>query len=174
MARDLKDYDQQIARLKIQVLEATTQLTELENEKQTYLEQLERRRGYLSSREILDLLETRQGRLGSMATIKRWADNGYLGDVTDEREAFPLLEGKQGNKRYLYPRDVVLRFLHDKGFLSPAYEVLDRVQLMTETGSVWALVTAIQRDDHRFTYQVQLESSGDVLSSVAEEFLSRP
>jgi hypothetical protein len=161
MARDMKDYDQQIARLKIQVLEATTQLAELENEKQTYLEQL-------------DLLETRQGRIGSMASIKRWADNGYLGDVIDEREAFPLLEGKQGNKRYLYPRDVVLRFLHDKGLLSPAYEVLDRVQLMTAAGAAWALVTAIERDDHRFTYQVQLESSGDVLSSVAEEFLSRP
>ncbi|MGG1661219.1 hypothetical protein [Brevibacillus sp. NRS-1366] len=170
----MKDYEQEIARLKSLILEATAQLAELEAEQQAYRLQRERRAAYLSSREVLDLLEARQGRVGSMATIKRWADQGYLGEVIDERDAFPLLLGKQGNKRFLYPRERVLALLYEKGFLSPLFEVLDRVKLRVEESDAWAIVTAIERHDQRFTYQVQLEASGDIVSSIAEEELSLP
>lgn len=170
----MKDYDLEIARLKSLIEEATTQLAELEAEQQAYRFQCEQRAAYLSSREILDLLEARQGRIGSMASIKRWADQGYLGEVIDERDAFPLLLGKQGNKRFLYPRETVLGFLHEKGFLTPRYEVLDRVKLHTREGSAWGLVTSIERYDQQFAYQVQLETTGDIVASVAEEDLSLP
>lgn len=170
----MKDYDQLITKLKIQVVEATAQLARLEDERKAYLEQRERRLAYLSSREILELLEARHGRSGSMASIKRWADSGYLGEVVDERDAFPLLVSKQGNKRFLYPRESVLHFLHEKGLFSPAFEVLDRVHLKMAPDATWALITSIERSDHRFTYQVQLETTGDVLTTVAEEDLYLP
>lgn len=170
----MKDYEQLIAKLKVQVMEVTAQLAQLEDEYKIYREQQERRASYLSSREILALLESRSGRSGSMASIKRWADHGSLGEVVDEREAFPLLVNTQGNKRFLYPKEAVLQFLHGKGLLSPAFDVLDRVRVRVESEHVWALVTSIERCDHRFTYQVQLETTGDVLTSVAEEDLALP
>ncbi|GED72281.1 hypothetical protein BRE01_59830 [Brevibacillus reuszeri] len=170
----MRDYEQEIARLKSQVTEATTLLAELEAEHHAYVTQCERRTVYLSSREILELLESRKGRVGSMATIKRWADQGYLGKVVDEREAFPLLVSKQGNKRFLYPREAVFRFLHEKGLLLPLYDVLDRVQIRIAEKKVSGLVTAIERYDQNFSYQVQLEATGEILSSIAEEDLFLP
>lgn len=170
----MKDYEQQIIRLQSQIAEWTEQLASLQSEQRAYREQYERRQGYLSSREILDLLEARQGRSASMSAIKRWADSGQLGAVVEEREMFPLLEGKQGNKRFLYPREDVLRFLHDRGLLRPAYDILDRVLLTTPCGSAAALVTAIERRADRFTYQVQLEETGEIAADVAETDLTLP
>lgn len=170
----MKEYEQQIERLRKLIADATAQLAQLESEQQAYLDQQEKRQAYLSSREILDLLEARQGRTGSMASIKRWADHGYLGTVIDERETFPLLANKQGNRRFLYPRESVLRFLYEKGFLSPRCEVLDRVQVKTAAGTEWALVTSVERQGLQFRYQLQLESTGVLLTSVAEEDLLLP
>ncbi|MDF2680238.1 MAG: hypothetical protein K0R47_1428 [Brevibacillus sp.] len=170
----MKDYEQQIARLQDQIAELSEQLELLEIEHRAYIEQRQRRLSYLSSREILELLEARQGRNGSMATIKRWADNGYLGEVVDERDRFPLLESKQGNKRFLYPREDVYRYLHEKGLLCPAFDILDRVQLIMPTGSRGALVTSIEREKDRFRYQVQLEETGEVVEAVAETDLILP
>ncbi|MFD2371469.1 hypothetical protein ACFSO0_16200 [Brevibacillus sp. GCM10020057] len=170
----MKDYEQQIIRLQSQIAKLTEQLASLRSEQSAYRKQCERRQDYLSSREILELLEARQGRSGSMATIKRWADSGQLGEVVDEREMFPLLDRKQGNKRFLYPREDVLRFLHDRGLLRPAYDILDRVLLCSPQGNQAALVTAIERRGDRFTYQVQLEETGEVVSEVAETDLTLP
>ncbi|MED4780902.1 hypothetical protein [Brevibacillus choshinensis] len=170
----MKDYEQQIARLQNQIAELSEQLELLEMEHRAYNEQRQRRLSYLSSREILDLLVARQGRNGSMATIKRWADSGYLGEVVDERECFPLLESKQGNKRFLYPRKDVYRFLYEKGMLCPAFDILDRVQLIVPTGNRGALVTSIDREEDRFRYQVQLEETGEVVEAVAETDLILP
>jgi hypothetical protein len=170
----MRDYEREIVQLKLQIEDANTQLDQLEREREEHAAQQERRRAYLSSREVLGLLEERQGRKGSMATIKRWADHGDLGEVIDERLAFPLLVNKQGNKRFLYPREDALRFLFEKGILAPRFEVLDRVRLKDGNHEVYAVVTAIQRCDLRFTYQVQLEATGDVRIQVAEEDLSLP
>ncbi|WP_340673355.1 hypothetical protein [Brevibacillus agri] len=171
----MKDNARKIAQVKQQIVELAALLTELENEQQRYHEQSEQRKAYMSSREILELLEQKQVRIGSMATIKRWSDHGYLGKGVDEREAFPLLASKQGNKRFLYPREAVLSFLYEKGLLVPAYEVLDRVQLRRASRDAdWALVTAVSRRDLRFFYQVQLETTGEVVLQVPEEELFLP
>jgi hypothetical protein len=170
----MKDYDLLIARLRRQIAEATEQLKKLEAERAAYEEQRRRRSAYLSSREILDLLAARHGRMGSMATIKRWADEGHLGAVIDEREAFPLLTGKQGNKRFLYPREDVFRFLYEKGLLTPAYDVLDRVRITRGTQQEWAVVISAELAVDRFLYTVQVESSGEVVSGIPEADLLPP
>ncbi|MGN7470411.1 hypothetical protein [Brevibacillus sp. SAFN-007a] len=171
----MKDYARQIAQVKQHLAQLTALLEELEEEQQRYHEQLEQRKAYMSSREILQLLEQKQVRIGSMATIKRWSDRGCLGEGVDERETFPLLAGKQGNKRFLYPRETVLAFLYEKGFLAPAYEVLDRVRLrQSRERADWALVTAVSRRDLRFFYQVQWETTGEVVLAVPEEDLFLP
>lgn len=172
--RTMRDYDGEITQLQLQIQEATTQIAHLEKEREEHAAQLKQRLTYLSSREILDLLEARQGRKGSMATIKRWADSGQLGEVIDERQAFPLLVNKQGNKRFLYPREETVRFLYEKGFLVPRYEVLDRVKLKQGTCMVHALVTSVSRVDLCFIYQVQLEATGEVLSQITEDKLLLP
>lgn len=170
----MRDYDREIEAWRNQIITATAQIAQLELERASFLEQQHRRMNYLSSREILELLEARHGRVGSMATIKRWADSGALGEVIEEREAFPLLVNKQGNKRFLYPREDVLQFLREKGYLSPRYEVLDRVLLDTDKPCSHALIIAIEPCGHRFTYHVQLEATGELLTHVAEEDLLRP
>ncbi|MCC8436688.1 hypothetical protein HP567_019255 [Brevibacillus sp. M2.1A] len=170
----MKDYDLEIKVVKQKIAEAQALLSHLETERKNYLMQLERRRAFLSSREILDILETKVGRIGSMATVKRWADQGYLGDCIDERETFPLLVSKQGNKRFLFPRESVLNYLYKKGYLRPSYEVLDRVQLTKDSTCYWGIITSVERSDQHFTYQVQLEKTREVLLSVPEEELLIP
>lgn len=170
----MRDYDREIESWRNQVITATAQIAQLELERAAFLEQQQRRMNYLSSREILELLEARQGRVGSMATIKRWADSGALGEVIEEREAFPLLVNKQGNKRFLYPREDVLHFLREKGYLCPRYEVLDQVLFNKDTRRCHALIIAIEPSGNSFTYHVQLEATGELLTHVAEEDLLRP
>lgn len=170
----MKDYDLEIRALKQKIVEAHALLSQLETESKNYLTQLERRKAFLSSREILDILETKAGRVGSMATVKRWADQGYLGDCIDERETFPLLVSKQGNKRFLFPRESVLSYLYKKGYLRPSYEVLDRVQVTRDSTCCWGIITSVERSDQHFTYQVQLEKTGEVLLAVPEEELLIP
>ncbi|MFF2528444.1 hypothetical protein ACFVS2_05970 [Brevibacillus sp. NPDC058079] len=170
----MKDYDLEIKVVKQKIADAHALLTQLETERKNYLTQLERRKEFLSSREILDIMETKVGRVGSMATVKRWADQGYLGNCIDERETFPLLVNKQGNKRFLFPRESVLTYLYKKGYLRPSYEVLDRVQLTRENICCWGIITSVERSDQHFTYQVQLEKTGEVLLSISEEELLIP
>ncbi|MEJ8546102.1 hypothetical protein [Brevibacillus borstelensis] len=174
----MKDYDQLIARLKRQIAETTERLERLEAERIACEKQRLERKRYVSSREILDLLASRSGRTGSMASIKRWADDGLLGTVIDEREAFPLLSGKQGNKRFLYPRRDVLRFLHGRGLLVPSFDVLDRVRLERSGQSVCAVITAVavskaDTEDELFVYQAQLEESGEVIDDIPESALQQ-
>ncbi|RAT94268.1 hypothetical protein [Brevibacillus sp. Leaf182] len=167
----MKDYDLEIKVVKQKIADAHALLGQLETERKNYLTQLERRKAFLSSREILDILETKAGRVGSMATVKRWADQGYLGECIDERETFPLLTSKQGNKRFLFPRESVLTYLYKKGYLRPSYEVLDRVQLTRDSTCCWGIITSVERSDQHFTYQVQLDKTGEVLAVPEEELL---
>lgn len=174
----MKDYDQLIARLTQQIAEAMDRLERLEAERIAFEAQRSERKNYVSSREILDLLASRSGRTGSMASIKRWADDGLLGTVIDEREVFPLLAGKQGNKRFLYPRKEVLRFLHGKGLLVPKFDVLDRVRLERNGKWVCAVITAVALSkadpaDDLFVYQVQIEENGEVIDGVTEGALQK-
>lgn len=172
----MKNYPQLIARLRQQIEELTERLGALEQEWESFEAQQRLRQTYISSREILELLATRCGRTGSMASIKRWADEGHLGQVVEEREAFPLLAGKQGKKRHLYPRADVFRFLHQKGWLHPRYDVLDRVLLKVGDDVKWAVITAVNAReadsiDQLFVYQAQLEASGEVIEEIAENAL---
>jgi hypothetical protein len=166
---EVKDYDTLIAQLRQQIADATEQLRQLETERQSYIRQRFRRSQYLSSREILELLAARHGRTGSMATIKRWADEGHLGEVIEERQAFPLLAGTQGRKRFLYPKRDVFRFLHEKGLLQPAYDVLDRVIVHVGNEPKWAVVISSTLVEDRFLYNLQLEETGEMLNDVPEE-----
>jgi hypothetical protein len=170
----LKDYDMLITQVRRQIAELAEQLRALESERQAYLRQRSRRSHYLSSREILQLLAARHGRTSSMATIKRWADEGHLGEVIEERQAFPLLSAKQGRQRFLYPKHDVYRFLHEKGLLQPVYEVLDRVNIWVENTPRWAVVVSSTLADDRFVYDLQLEETGEILNHVPEEKISGP
>jgi hypothetical protein len=168
----LKDYDMLIRQLRRQIAELTEQLRELEIERQSYIRQRLRRSHYLSSREILQLLAARHGRTSSMATIKRWADEGHLGEVIEERQAFPLLATMQGRQRFLYLKRDVYRFLHEKGLLQPVYEVLDRVNILVENTPRWAVVVSSTLAEDHFVYDLQLEETGEILNHVPEEELS--
>ncbi|GAB7388732.1 hypothetical protein BSNK01_25700 [Bacillaceae bacterium] len=146
-------------------------LLQLRKRLQEYQTQEEERRRYISSKEILDLIYEYTGKKSNLSTIKRWADEGYLGEVVDEKEKFWALKTKQGKKRFLYPKTQVYAFLLEKGFLKPKYEILDRVRLKgsNEPGVV---VNAYLAGDH-FRYTVQLERSGKVLQQIKEEELRR-
>ncbi|USG68111.1 hypothetical protein NDK47_12850 [Brevibacillus ruminantium] len=172
----MKNYEALIAKLRQQMAEADAKVKQLEAERAQFEEQRQRRAHYLSSRDILELLVNRGNGTGSMASIKRWADDGHLGPVIDERLEFPLLAGKQGKKRNLYLRFQVYRFLHEKGLLSPKFDVLDRVQLILDEKRVWAVITAFdfreaELVDDLFVYQVQVEGTGEVYSDIAENAL---
>ena len=93
----------------------------------------------------------------------------YIGDVVDEKQAFPALRTKQGKKRFLYPKEEVRQFLHEKGYLLPAFDVLDQVWLGGERAMV--MKAALQKGE--FQYTVQLESTFDIQKGVMESQLSK-
>jgi hypothetical protein len=165
----MRDYDDRMKALRRQIELATQQLRELEEERDAYERQRQLRQRYLSSREILELLAKRGRREGSLSTIKRWADEGYLGDMLEERVHFPLLATTQGKKRFLYPKREVCLFLYQKGLLQPKYDILDRVQ--REGNQVQGIVTSVELRDDRFFYTIQEEGTQEILTGVPEEEL---
>ncbi|WP_338752984.1 hypothetical protein [Bacillus sp. FJAT-52991] len=131
------------------------------------------RENYISSKEIIDLIEKKVGKKINMSTIKRWADEGFLGEVVEEKDKFWALQSKQGKKRFLYPKVDTYRFLHEeKGYLLPEYEVLDRV-LVTQSEKEPLIGMVIDSHLHQdeFHYIIQIEGSFETLQDVKEKNL---
>ncbi len=168
----MKEYDRQIAELRCQIQQAARRLEELEAERDAYEQQRQLRQQFFSSREILHLLAERHGHKGSLATIKRWADEGHLGEVKEERTHFPLLASTQGKKRFLYPKDEVCRFLYQKGLFRPFFDILDRVRLARADSTIHAIVTKAELREDRFYYSLQVEGTTDIVDDVPEEELA--
>ncbi|MED0678554.1 hypothetical protein P4S83_03510 [Aneurinibacillus thermoaerophilus] len=85
-----------------------------------------------------------------MSTIKRWTDEGYLGEVIDERERFWALKLKQGKKRNLYSVSIVFSFLYEKRYIAPLYDILDEVMYTDGDEMLYAVVTDVRMSEGRF------------------------
>ncbi|WP_134683851.1 hypothetical protein [Brevibacillus migulae] len=166
----MKEIDEKIAQVRAIIVEATLALIELEKERETALQLMQERSQYVSSQEIIDLIFQSCGRQTSLATIKRWADHGFLGEILNERERFPTLVHKQGNKRFLYRKDTVYSFLAKKGLLRPRFEVLDLVCLR-EDPTCRGMVVEVNRLEASFLYTIQLEGSQKTMAVKQEDLM---
>ncbi|ERI06938.1 hypothetical protein [Aneurinibacillus aneurinilyticus] len=164
------DLEDRIKHIKQKIEEKQALLAELEAKLTEYKSQQEQRKHYMASKEIIDYIEQRSGKIINMSTIKRWTDEGYLGEVIDEREHFWALKTKQGKKRNLYKRATVFPFLYARGYIFPYYDILDEVLYLTETASFPATVTDIRMEDGQFLYKIQLPDY-TIIDSVNEKQL---
>lgn len=164
------DLEARIKQMREEIKEKQKQLARWEDELAEYKNQQEQRKHYVASKEIIEYIEQRSGKIINMSTIKRWADEGYLGEVIDERERFWALKGKQGKKRNLYQKDSVFSFLHERGYLSPRYEILDEVQYGAESASFPATVLDVRLENGHFLYTIQLQDY-TIIAAVDEKQL---
>lgn len=160
----------QIQALREQIEREQEELARLEELWREYQEQHRKRQNYLSSKEIIELIQKQCGQSKNMTAIKRWADRGELGEKTEEREQFPLLVHKQGNKRFLFPKPAVYQFLMKKGIIRPRFDILDQVIISLEEGHQEQLGVIIQHqlDGDRFIYTIQVERTGEIITDVEE------
>lgn len=164
----MEDLLQRIQRLRDQIEADCQALNRLEAEWRQFLEQEKERKHYFSSKEILELIREHSGQEKNMTAIKRWADEGLLGEKIEEKERFPLLVHKQGNKRYLYPKPAVLQFLVRKQFIRPRFDILDQVVLTHFRPDQVGVVIASHLAQDWFVYTVQLEHNGEIMRDIAE------
>ncbi|KMY53302.1 hypothetical protein AC623_04275 [Bacillus sp. FJAT-27231] len=130
------------------------------------------REKYISSKEIVELIFNKIGKTINMSTIKRWADEGYLGEVIDEKEKFWALQSKQGKKRFLYPKTNTYDFLYEKGYLLPEFEVLDRVLVTNQSSEpIVGIVIDSCLTKGQFLYTIQIEGSFETIKNVKEDIL---
>ena len=106
-----------------------------------------------------------------MSTIKRWADKGYLGPVYDEREKFPALSLGSGKQRNVYERSIVLKFLFERRYIRPIFEVLDLVRIKTCPDSPAGTIIRSHLGAAGFEYSVQREDNNKIFEDVAEDQL---
>jgi hypothetical protein len=158
----MKEIDEQMKRLRAQIIRATNELPRLEKKRAARLALLKERAKYVSSQEILELIYQSSGRKASLATIKRWADQGLLGEVINEREHFATLVHKQGNKRFLFRKEAVYPFLLSKGLLRPRFDILDQVIVHAEP-SHRGVVVAVFLCEDSFLYTIQREGSQETM-----------
>ncbi|KAB7705589.1 hypothetical protein F9802_13715 [Bacillus aerolatus] len=164
------DLESMIKKLEEKIKNQQQLLQDLYTQLEALIEQEKEREQYISSKEIIDLVFKKIGKKINMSTIKRWADEGYLGEVIDEKEKFWALHAKQGKKRFLYPKAYAYTFLHEKGYLSSEFEVLDRVLVnahANEQPIIGIIIDSCLNKDH-FQYTIQIEGSFDVLKDVEE------
>jgi len=166
----MKEIEEKIERVRAKIEQATRELIELEKEREAALHLLQERAQYLSSQEMIDLIVQSCGRQTSLATIKRWADQGFLGKVVNERDLFPSLVHKQGNKRFLYPRETVFSFLVKKGLLRPLFEILDPVCLRDDP-TCRGIVVEVCRLEDSFLYEIQIEGSPKTMAVKQEDLI---
>lgn len=168
------DWTDRINQLRTQIMQDTQELTKLEEQYENYLKQLEMRKSYMSSREIIELVASYQGISKNMTAIKRWADEGLLGEKIDEREHFPLLVKKQGNKRFLYPRSTVYAFLASNNYIFPRYEVIDQVKYRrpNDGDELQAVIISTHLHKDQFVYMIQAEGTGELIHDVREADLA--
>ncbi|UFJ42301.1 hypothetical protein LOK74_07375 [Brevibacillus humidisoli] len=175
---EMEDLQTRIVELQKRIRRDTVHLARLKQSQKEYEQQLAARAQYLSSKEILALIREHCGQSCSMTTIKRWADEGFLGEVLEERKLFPGLGGKRGNKRFLYHKPAVYRFLYQKGLLQPRYEVLDRVRIDSSAyvpdaeGQTAVVIAADLSAELFFVYTVQVEMSSKIVREIPEHHLS--
>ncbi|WP_151532749.1 hypothetical protein [Cytobacillus depressus] len=137
-------------------------------------EQEKERKKYISSKEIIELIYKNIGKNVNLSTIKRWADEGFLGEVIDEKEKFWALHLKQGKKRFLYPKMNAFNFLYEKGYLFPQFEVLDRVMIMDQNNnSVIGIVVDSCLQKGHFQYTIQIEETFAIIKDIEESYLSK-
>jgi hypothetical protein len=172
LRKDIKEMDLEtcIENLKQEIKEKQALLAELEEQFKEYNTQQERRKHYVSSKEIIDYVESRSGKVLNMSTIKRWTDEGYLGEVIDERQCFWALKTRQGKKRNLYRKSVVFSFLYEKGYVSPYYGILDEVFYCVKNNPVSAVEMDVRMESGRFLYKIQLPDY-TVIENVDEKLL---
>ena len=99
-----KDLEALLKKTEEKIKEQQMLLKDLSKRLEALEEQEKERKNYISSKEIINLVFRKIGKTLNMSTIKRWADEGYLGEVIDEKEKFWALRSKQGKKRFLYPK----------------------------------------------------------------------
>ncbi|WP_052947528.1 hypothetical protein [Aneurinibacillus tyrosinisolvens] len=150
------DLEIHIENLKREIQEKQKLLAELEENLKSCKEQNELRKQYIASKEIIDYVQERSGKLINMSTIKRWTDEGYLGEVIDERAQFWALKTKQGKKRNLYNKSTVFSFLYTKGYIAPYHDILDEVQYCGDNRRLQATVISVRLEKGRFLYKLQL------------------
>lgn len=169
-----RDLEENIQLLEKRIKEDELTLANLKHRLQELNNQKNKRALYISSSEILTLIYEHSGKESNMSTIKRWADQGFLGEVVDEREEFWALKTKQGKKRFLYPKNQVFKFLYEKQLLRPRFHVLDRVRIyvpdLVHHGQIAVVVKNILLGDG-FIYTLQLEDTFKILDGIPESHL---
>ncbi len=169
------DIEGQIEILEKRILDDQLTLQSLKLRLKELIIQEKERACYLSSSEILDLIYEHTGKESNMSTIKRWSDQGFLGEAIDEREVFWALKTKQGKKRFLYPKKQVYQFLYDKKWIRPRFDVLDRVKICkpgTPYHEEAAVVVKSRLEADEFLYTLQTENDFLVLQDITESCLS--
>jgi hypothetical protein len=137
-------------------------------------EQEKEREKFVSSKELVDLIYKKVGKKINMSTIKRWADEGYLGEVIDEKEMFWALHSKQGKKRFLYPKVQAFTFLYEKAFILPEFEILDRVLVTNpELDQTIGIVINSGLHSGEFLYNIQIEGTYDIIKDIKEKELTQ-
>ncbi|MDQ0338227.1 hypothetical protein J2S00_001011 [Caldalkalibacillus uzonensis] len=167
-----RELEERIAKIKLRIEKDQQLLKELEAQYSEVLKQEKERQQYLASSDIINIIKKHTGKESNMATIKRWADQGYLGDIVDERKRFWALKSKQGKKRFLYPKKNVYQFLYKKGFIQPVFNVIDRVKVMSGNykGEIGVVVKSDLVDDV-FCYTIQLEKDFSIVQNIPEQEL---
>ena len=169
-----KELEAEIKALEEKISQYQRDVIEMKKLLNTMIEQEKERKNYISSSEIVDLIYEQTGRKINMSTIKRWADEGYLGEIIEEREKFWALRHKQGKKRFLYPIVNVYQFLYEKGYLRPKYDVLDRVEINDpkRQKAIGIVIDSVLKDAE-FYYTVQVEDTFERWPMVREEHLKK-
>lgn len=171
-----KELEEQIAAIEKRMADDQASLQSLKLRLKELVNQQKERAHYVSSSEILELIYHHTGKESTMSTIKRWADQGFLGEVIDEKEVFWALKTKQGKKRFLYPKKQVYRFLLDKALLRPRYDILDRVCIIDPQHANFyepAVVVKSEWLEDEFYYTLQAETTFSVVEQVAESWLKQ-
>ncbi|MEW9668691.1 hypothetical protein [Ammoniphilus sp. 3BR4] len=169
-----KELEEQIAVIEKRMADDQASLQSLKLRLKELINQEKERAHYLSSSEILELIYHHTGKESNMSTIKRWADQGFLGEVIDEKEVFWALKTKQGKKRFLYPKKQVYRFLFDKALIRPRFDILDRVRISDSKHPNFdeaAVVVKSGLMEDEFYYTLQTETSFSVVEQVAESWI---
>lgn len=169
-----KELETEIKEMEEKISQYKEELINMKEKLNILVEQEKERKNYISSSEIVDLVYEHIGRKINMSTIKRWADEGYLGEVIEEREKFWALRHKQGKMRFLYPIVNVYQFLYEKGYLRPKYDILDRV-LVEKDGEKPMVGVVIESElkDAKFHYTIQIEGTFEQVSMIEEDCLKK-
>ncbi len=161
----------EIERLRQLLAVSEKRMRKLEDELKIVVDQESDRCFYVSSKEIIDIMESNTGRTVDMSTIKRWSDKGHLGEVYNEKRKFWALDVGSGKQRNLYERKKVMNFLYNRGYIKPKFSILDYVAVLSRSAQLVGTVVRHELDINGFTYSVQLDESVDIINQIPEQQL---